>query len=199
MAVGTAAAAHAAVVGAIKGGTEVIGAVSELKSAVEQLYQSFEGAKDFKDRHRSLELLVINATSKPLTWQPPYFDSGTTYAGPIPINVPAADADHPAGVSLWTVANGQGSIATGVSGAGKWKIGNSGFSFLIGFTNPQFGSFKNAIIIAPDNAAAKSAYDASEDVHAKQVSDHGFTATVYADEGKVGGHRRFVFAIAESN
>ncbi|WP_455925447.1 hypothetical protein [Pseudomonas putida] len=183
---------------AIDAGTDIVNSVVGLKDAVMNLYGSFEGAKAFADRHRSLEMVVVNATRRRLVWENSFFDSGTTFAGPMPLNVLPVDTHEPVGATLWTVANGQGSVMTGVSGAGKWRIEGTRFALVVGFTNPQFGSFKSEIGVVGRDAAARIAYDACDNVDAKQYEALGYTVSVIADEAKAGGNRRFVFCITET-
>lgn len=161
------------------------------------LYGSFEGAKNFSDRHRSLELVIINATRHKLVWDESFFDSGTTFAGPVPLNVTPALENEPTGAVLWTVANGQGSFLTGVSGAGKWNLEGTELALVIGFTNPQFGSYKNEIGIVGRRAKPRLAYDASFHANAKRHNMMGYTVTAYSETAQGGGMRRFVYCIAE--
>lgn len=186
------------VTAAIDAGTDVINSVIGLKDAVTNLYKAFEGAKDFKERSRSLELIVVNATSRRLVWEGSFFDSGTTFGGPMPVNVVPVEVQKPVGATLWTVANAQGSILTGVSGAGKWRIEGSKFALLVGFTNPQIGACKSEIAVVERDAEVRLAYDACDNVEAKQHDLAGYTVSVYADEAKIGGGRRFVFSIVET-
>ncbi|MCI0915470.1 hypothetical protein [Pseudomonas putida] len=182
---------------AINQGANVVNSVTALRSAVMNLYAAFEGTKEFAARHRTLELVVVNATRRRLLWEKSFFDSGTTFAGPMPLNVVPVDAKDPVGVTLWTVANGQGAIMTGVSGAGKWRLEGTPFSLILGFTNPQFGSIKSEIGLVGRNAETRLAYDACDNVEAKQYCMFGYTLTVHADEAKAGAERRLVFCIAE--
>jgi len=182
---------------AINQGASVINSVTALRSAVMKLYAAFEGTKEFAARHRTLELVIVNATRRQLVWEKSFFDSGTTFAGPMPMNVVPVDAKDPVGVTLWTVANGQGSIMTGVSGAGKWRLEGTPFSLIIGFTNPQLGGIKSEVGLVGRNAEARLAYDACDNVEAKQYFMFGYTLTVHADEAKAGAERRLVFCIAE--
>ncbi len=183
---------------AIDAGKDIINSVTELHSAVMKLYGAFEGAKAFGDRHRTLELIIVNATSHRLVWEGSFFDSGTTFAGPAPMNIDPIDELHPIGATLWTVANGQGSIMTGVSGAGKWRIEGTRFALDIGFTNPQFGGFKSEIGVVGAGAPVRLAYDACDNVEAKQYEVLGFNVAVYADQAAAGGDRRFVYCITEA-
>lgn len=183
---------------AIYMGMNVIDSVSCLKEAVGKLYASVEGTMDLADRHRSLEMVIVNATRHPLLWEEPYFDSGTTFSGPMPINIAPVDEVDPMGAALWTVANDKGSILTGVSGAGKWLIAGTRLAVNIGFTNPQYGGFKNEIGIVGRDAAPRLAYLACDNMHAKEYDLCGFDVNVYPDAGRLGGSRRFVFCITES-
>jgi len=184
---------------AIKAGTDVVTSTTKLVDSVDTLYRRFEGASQFKERHRTLELLVINATKRRLIWEDAFFDSGTTFAGPLPLNVLPCKGEYAEeGAGLWAVANTSGSFLTGVSGGGKWRIEGTPFSLVIGFTNPQFGEYKTAIGIASRFANARAGYDAAENVHAKQYDAFGFVTRVYPDHPKLSPHRRFVYCIAES-
>lgn len=189
----------AQVSGAIKAGADVLDSVGKLKDSVDTLYRKFDGATLFKERHRTLELLVINATKRRLIWEEAFFDSGTTFSGPVPVNVLPCKGEYAEeGAGLWAVANTAGSILTGVSGGGKWRIEGTPFALVIGFTNPQFGEYKNAIGIASRFADPKAGYDACENIHAKQYDAFGFVTRVYPDQPKISPHRRFIYCVAES-
>ncbi|MBO9883563.1 hypothetical protein [Xanthomonas sp. D-109] len=183
---------------AVQAGVDVTNSVVELKNTVMNLYSAFEGAAEFCDRHRTLELLVVNGTQQRLIWEESFFDSGTTFAGPTPMNIMPISEQSLTGASLWAVANSKKSILTGVSGAGKWRIEGSDLALAIGFTNPQIGATKSAIGIVGRNAPVRVAYDACEDADAKQYSALGYVVGVYADHEKAGGQRRFVYCIAEA-
>ncbi len=183
---------------ALNAGADVIYAVVELNKAVMNLYSAFEGSTEFSDRHRTLELVVVNATQKRLIWEKSFFESGTTFAAPIPFNIMPVAEQSLTGALLWGVANAKGSIMTGVSGAGKWRIEGSEFALAIGFTNPQFGVMKSAIGIVGRDAPVRVAYDACEDGEAKQYSAMGYVVRVYANNAQAGGQRRFVYCIAEA-
>jgi hypothetical protein len=190
--------AAGAVAAAVDSGANVINAVTSLSIAVKTLYSTYEGTKEFGERHRSLELIVVNATRRRLIWQESIFNSGTTFAGPMPMNVLPVDTIDPTGATLWTVANGQGSLLTGVSGGGKWRLEGTPFSLVLGFTNPQFGSIKSEIGLVSCDARADLAYNACANLEAKHYEMLGYTLSVYADEARAGGDRRLVFCISEN-
>ena len=95
---------------AIEAGRSVIDAVSGLYDSAINFYGKFEGALEFKNRHRSLELVIINGCSKEIKFSNEHFDSGTWFVSPKPLDLKPGEA------SIAYVANRQGSVATGVSG-----------------------------------------------------------------------------------
>ena len=74
------------------------------------MYRKFEGATEFKERHRSLELAIINGSSKELRFSKEHFDSGTWFVSPEPLVLKPGEA------SIAYVASRPGSILTGVTG-----------------------------------------------------------------------------------
>jgi hypothetical protein len=105
----------------------------------------------------------------------------------------------PTGTSLWAVANRQGSVGTGASGAGKWFIEGTDLSLIIGFTNPFVGSYKHEIGIRDKDESSQWGYDNSEDEQAKQYpNESGYYVSVYMDEPKFSPYKRFVYAIANA-
>ncbi|MCB0370123.1 MAG: hypothetical protein KDD45_12045, partial [Bdellovibrionales bacterium] len=65
-----------------------------------------------------------------------YFDSGTwVYSWPARIKAKTAVTGF--------VANGQGTWLTGVSGGLKLRVEGHDIFLGLGFTNPQFGGYKN--------------------------------------------------------
>jgi len=61
---------------AIETGKSSTDAVGGLYDSAVSVYGKFDGARQLKDRHRSLEL-VVNGTSNNLKYDGEYFDSGT--------------------------------------------------------------------------------------------------------------------------
>lgn len=176
----------------IKQGQDLVAAVDGLYAAVRGLYDQFAGANDFKDRYRSLELLIVNGSTRKLVWADPYFDSGTTFWGPIPMNI------EPGASSLWSVASRAGAVGTGVTGGGKWNIEGTDSSFIIGFCNPFAGSYKNVVAIRGGGEGSQWGYDNSQDEQAKQSTESGFYARVYMDKSEISTYNRFVYCIADA-
>ena len=177
---------------AIKQGADILNQGAALYDAVQGIYNRLEGATKLEERHRSLELLIVNVSKHRLTWSAPYFDSGTSIWGPIEMNV------EPGKASLWTVANRGGSVLTGVTGGGKWNIDGTDSSFIIGFCNPAMGSHKNIVAIRGADEAPRWGYDNSENDDAKQFTQSGFYVKVYMDQPKFSPYRRFVYCIADA-
>ncbi|MDJ0517763.1 MAG: hypothetical protein QNJ74_16460 [Trichodesmium sp. MO_231.B1] len=177
---------------AIKEGFGIVMQLPEVIKAVQEVYSMFEGATEFSDRHRSLELLVINGSNEKLTWEEPYFDSGTTFEGPKPMNI------APGEMSLYKVANRQGSFATGVSGGAKWLIEGTDRSLIIGFTNPHMGGYKYELGIRSKNESAEWGYDNSDNDDAKQHTQSGYYISVWMEKGVESPYKRYVYCIANS-
>uniref|UniRef100_A0A914VTJ7 Uncharacterized protein n=1 Tax=Plectus sambesii TaxID=2011161 RepID=A0A914VTJ7_9BILA len=92
--------------------------------------RGFDGALNIKDRHRSLQLTVLNNTPYTLRYSGVYFDSGTSYYDPCAVILPGKGCTS-------FVASKQGAILTGVTGGTKYKIvGSNNLSLYIGFCNP---------------------------------------------------------------
>jgi hypothetical protein len=176
----------------IKQGQDVVKAVDGFYDALQGLYSKLSGTNNFKDRTRSLELLMVNGSTRKLVWAAPYFDSGTTFSGPDPMNI------EPGQSSLWLVTSSAGGWATGVTGGGKWNIEGTDKSVVIGFCNPFAGSYKNVIGIRAWNEDQRWGYDNSQDEQAKQSTDSGFYVRVYMNESKLSPFRRFVYCIADA-
>lgn len=51
------------------------------------VYNNVNGGDEFKNTHRSLELLVVNATDKDLVFEEEYFDSGRWMWHPLPLTI----------------------------------------------------------------------------------------------------------------
>ena len=69
---------------AIEAGKSSINAVGGLYDSALSVYGRFDGARQLKDRHRSLEL-VVNGTSNNLKYDGEYFDSGTWFESLNPV------------------------------------------------------------------------------------------------------------------
>ena len=69
---------------AIEAGKSSIDAVSGLYDSALSVYGSLDGARQLKDRYRSLEL-VVNGTSNNLKYDGEYFDSGTWFESLNPV------------------------------------------------------------------------------------------------------------------
>ena len=128
----------------------------------------FGGADKLEDRHRSLQLTLANATKHDLLLDENYFDSGTWYHS-FPARIKAGD------VVIGFVANSQGSVLTGVSGGLGLRLEGTNVCLGLGFTNPQFGSYKLSAILLPDfNDIGEKAYNQAEDNYAKRADLEGF-------------------------
>lgn len=177
----------------IRAGGDIAGAVGGLYDSVLGVYDKFDGEKTLKGRHRSLELEIINGSTRRLNWNnDPYFDSGTTFWGPNPATL------EPGKVTMWAVANRQGSFATGVTGGAKWGIDGTDLSVVIGFCNPHIGSYKHIVGIRGGGESAQWGYDNSHNEHAKDfVNEYGFRIRSFMAESNI-AMRKFVYCIANA-
>uniref|UniRef100_A0A914VEC5 Uncharacterized protein n=1 Tax=Plectus sambesii TaxID=2011161 RepID=A0A914VEC5_9BILA len=151
--------------------------------------QGFEGTLHLKDRHRSLELTILNNTPYTLRYSGVYFDSGTSYYDACAQILPGKGCS-------WFVANKQGGILTGVTGGTKYSIvGSKNLSLYIGFCNPAIGSLKHYVSVQHDGYSANYGYDQCQDDDMKHFSENGFVLTVEKAESKI-AHRRFIYTIS---
>lgn len=138
----------------------------------------FGGADKPEDRHRSLQLTLINATDHDIILQDHIFESGT-WVYSFPARIAARQA------VTGFVANSQGSILTGVSGGFAFRVEGQNLSFGLGFTNPQFGGYKTSIILRRNiNGLATAAYDTAQNNYPKLESMDGFELQVRQVESK---------------
>ncbi len=91
----------AAVAAAMEAGVSILETIPEIISQTQKIVTMFDGATDFKDRCRSLELAIINATDHKLTFSDEHFDSGTWFVSPKPLTI------QPGEISILFVANRQ--------------------------------------------------------------------------------------------
>ena len=189
--------AAAAIAGAAAAGKSAVDAVDGLYDLGKKIYtdaRALDGAAEFKDRHRSLELTIVNGTANKLEFEQggDYFDSGTWFTSFRPLVVPPCTA------ALGFVANRQGSILTGVSGGLRLRIQGTNLALYVGFTNPQFGSLKTSIHVWDASKPASAAYDCTEDDSIKRATENGYRVSALLADPKEGGMRRMEFVIVKA-
>ena len=89
----------AALKAAITAGTDIINGLSGVYDAAMKFYGKFEGATEFENRYRSLELAIVNASDHDLEYDSAYFSSGTWFTSPLPLVI------KPGEVCMGFVAN----------------------------------------------------------------------------------------------
>jgi len=174
---------------AIENGKNVLDNVAGMYDSAMSVYGAFDGATEFEQRNRSLELVIVNGTEHELRFNDEHFDSGTWFTSPKPLNIQSGD------VSIAFVANRQGSVLTGVTGGMKYEIVGTGKYLLMGFTNPQVGSYKNFIAVGGNDRTAQWAYDNSFDDSVKNEYVDGYHLTCTLHEGSRTPYRRMQYAI----
>lgn len=180
----------AAVQAAIAAGKDIVNDLAGVYDAALNFYGKFQGATDFKDRHRSLELALVNGCPNSLEFDSEYFDSGTWFTSPQPLVVGPGDT------SMSFVANRQGSVMTGVTGGVKYRISGTNLALYMGFTNPEMGSYKNYVEVRPNDQPARYAYDNSNDDSVKiRSNDYGFRLTCTMRNPKISSFRLFEYTI----
>jgi len=168
-------------------GNPIVEHVSNTYDAVMDLYDKLDGADAFKDRNRPLELTVINGLKKKLRFKNEYFNSGTFYVHPKPLDIP------PGGVSPLFVTNRQAAL-TGVTGGLEYEIVGTGKSLVIGFTNPLTGGYKNFIDVGA-GLTAQYAYENSHDDKVKREPKGEFEISATKEKPKEGASMRFEYTI----
>lgn len=153
-----------------------------------KLVETLDGARELKNRARSMELVIANGSKYPLKFCQEYFSSGTWFSQP-DLNVAPGDA------TIATVANRQGSVLTGVTGGMAWEIVGTRKYLILGFTNPCMGSYKTWIDVL-DRPDAKYGYDHSKDDSVKMYTKEGFALLAQLKSSNI-AHRRFVFGIED--
>ena len=135
---------------------------------------------------------IINNSKYTFTFTSSYFESGSLFDTSRPKDIQAGGKD-----TIY-VANKEGSLATGVAGGLDFKIqGSTGdLNLYIGFSNPQFGSYKTFIAVNKGKSA-EWAYDQIDDETFKRLSQSGFDLTAAIRPGKRGIYRTFEFTIAD--
>lgn len=186
------AAKVAALKEAISSGKDILGDMGEIVDKALAFYGKFEGALEFRDRHRSLELTVVNACRYTLEFDSEHFDSGTWFVSPQPLVI------EPGNISVLYVADRQGSFCCGVSGGLKYRIAGSGKCLYVGFTNPHMGCYKTFVDVTGGSEGPQYAYDNSQDDTVKQKNAGGFRVTCTLKEGKKSPFKNFQYTIEDN-
>lgn len=191
MASAVAAAAIPEIIKAAKEGYTVMDTLGYFYDDTLAVYHKFDGATEFKDRHRSLELLLVNGTTKPLAFEEEYFDSGTWFWSPLPLVI------EPGKGSMMYVANRQGSILTGVTGGLRYRIQGENKWVYLGFTNPQAGCYKTFITVTSDKKGAQYGYDNAQDDTVKNFDVEGYHVQCTMHPPKKCAYKMFQYIIYE--
>lgn len=176
---------------AMEAGKSSIDAVGGLYDSALSVYGRFDGAKELKDRHRSLELVVVNGTSNNLKYNDEHFDSGTWFESLKPLVI------QPGKAAVAFVANRQGSFMTGVAGGLRFEIEGTGKYLVIGFTNPHMGSYKTSIHVCGSDKPAKYGYDHAEDDSIKFYKEQGFLLAARLSKAKKDAMKLMEYAISK--
>eukprot|EP00918_Siedleckia_nematoides_P076279 GHVU01166766.1.p1 GENE.GHVU01166766.1~~GHVU01166766.1.p1 ORF type:complete len:194 (-),score=34.70 GHVU01166766.1:550-1131(-) len=184
-----AAAAIPELIKAAKEGLDIMDVIGDYYDKTIAIYKKFEGATEFKDRNRSLELLLVNATHHTLVFEEEYFDSGTWFWSPLPLNI------KPGKSSIMYVADRQGSILCGVTGGLRYKIEGDNKYLYLGFTNPEAGCYKNFITVTPNKMGAKFGYDNAEDDTVKHLDVAGYHVQCTMKPPKKSDYKMFEYVI----
>jgi len=160
----------------------------KLREEAVNVFNTLHGAKELKNRARSLELAIANGSKYPLRFSKEYFSSGTWYSQP---KLEVA----PGETTIATVANRQGSWFTGVTGGMSWEIVGTGKYLILGFTNPYIGSFKTWVGVL-DRSDPKYGYDNSYDDSIKRKSENGFAVLAQLKSSDM-ADKEFVFGIKD--
>lgn len=165
------------------------GAKQFLEIIPEMTTRTGENYQPIKDKHRSLEICVANATANSVLYEvEDYFDSGEWFCKPM-------TRIRPWQVAVGTCANKAGSILCGVSTGVSYQIGNSGRYLNIAFTNPQAGCIKTWIKVE-ESQQAKKANKEANDPQLKYSEEKGFTVIADVQESRI-AHHRMVFFISD--
>ncbi len=158
---------------AVLSGKDLINdAASNCYDAAVSFYHKLDGGSDFKDRHRSLELVIANASNETLEFDSEYFDAGTWFHHPEPLRL------QPGDVTMLFVASNAGSLVTGVNGALKYRIASTDKCLFVGFSNPNIGSYKTYVAVDHQTQTARWAYERCEDDTVKvKPNDFGYQLT----------------------
>lgn len=183
---------------AAKAGKSIVETVDGVYDLGKKIYTdtsgTLEGATEFKDRHRSLELTIVNGINRDLEFEngSDYFNSGTWYTSLQPLVI------KPGTAALGFVANRQGSILTGVTGGLRLGIKGKDYALFLGFTNPQFGCYKTSIHVWPKTRSAEDAYLAASDDSIKCCTEHGYFLRATLEQPKEGGMKRMEYVISKA-
>jgi hypothetical protein len=164
-----------------------------VKGVYEEL-SILDGATEFKERHRSIELFIVNGTTTDLVFESggEHFDSGTWFSSLRPLVI------KPGHGGLALVANRQGSLFCGVSGGLRLLMKGTPYALFLGFTNPQFGCMKTAIHVWDSSKTAQDVYEVAADDTVKRYTEHGYLLVATLRDSKKGGQRMMEFVISKA-
>ena len=190
-------AAIAGIASAAEAGISVVETVDGVYDLAKKIYtdgSALDGAKEFEDRYRSLELTIVNGTTHKLEFEEggDYFDSGTWFTSFRPLVIESGQA------ALGFLANRQGSFLTGVTGGLRLNIEGTDLALFMGFTNPAIGSYKNSIHVWEASKEAKEAYECALDDSIKRHVENGYRLVALLAEPNEGGMKRMEFVITEA-
>ena len=157
---------------------------------VGDLYGTLEESEDLKSRHRSLELVLVNGTTKPIRFHSEYFAHGTWFTQPNKL------VTQPGSTSVSFIATTGDWY--GVAGGMRYIIEGTGKYLIIGFTNPDSGCYKTFIQCTSDaHLKAKHGYNHSFDDKVKFKREEGYTLAALIGEAKKGAMKLMEFIISE--
>jgi len=184
-----------------KGNPLVEGALNTYNNAMDLYGKLDTSDSTFDEKHRPIELVVVNGLKRALRLRPKrgdtgtYFSSGKWFVHPQNIEI------SPGGMMPMFVSNTDGSVLTGVSGMLDYEIvGDEDKHFLVGFSNPQFGSYSTYINVLEDKTA-KEAYETEDDdlwgdnIKSEKIRDTNYYVSAYIRKGKQGAAKLYEYAI----
>jgi hypothetical protein len=159
---------------------ETLLAVAELAVAIKDMSEVIPTPpSDLTDKHRWMTVTLFNQTQFNIFWTGnDYFSSGRFWTAPTNVN--------PFNSMTFSVCDSDGSFLTGCSGGGAFNIqlpDGSAIPLAVGFTNPQTGAIKAAVVQssnAEDGYSAASSDSMSTSTQSVQgQDDKGNTVSLF--------------------
>ena len=158
---------------------------------LESLFEHFKETKQWKNRAKKLEIVVINGTTKKLCFENDHFDTGHWFVSPKKLVL------QPGNCTVGFAAN-RPLFPTGVTGGMRWKIEGTTKFVVMGFTNPRIYRNKTYIQCTSDEkVTAKKGYRYTKDDSVKFRTEHGFIVSAMVQQGRKGADKLYEFIIAE--
>ena len=157
----------------------------------ESLYGHFKETKQWTNRAKKLEIVVINGTTKKISFENDHFDTGHWFVSPKKLVL------QPGNGTVGFAAN-RPLFPTGVTGGMRWKIEDTEMFVVIGFTNPRVYRNKTYIQCTSDEkVTAKTGYRYTRDDRVKFKTENGFIVAAMVQQGRKGADKLYEFIIAE--